>query len=115
MCGSPLVGSHCCTSTRDVTAGVAGVEARCGADLGDLIPELAGACIELRRAGDLDPACPSERRQSVLEPGCCTSQGVCGTRNSAADLGCQTALSAALLPVACGGPMASDGGALDGN
>lgn len=116
-CGSPLVGSHCCTSARDVTAGVAGVTARCGADLGELIPELAGACVELRRAGDLDNACPSQWRGSArggtLEPGCCTRQGVCGTFNAAADLGCQTALSSSLVPAACSGSTTVDAGTLD--
>lgn len=115
MCGSPLVGSHCCTSALDVLAGAAGMRGRCGTELGALIPDLAGTCIELRRAGDLDTACPSQRRESGLEPGCCTRQGICGTLNAAADLGCQTALSFSLVPVTCSGPATIDAGMLDGN
>lgn len=101
-CGSPLVGEHCCTAAEDVGAGVAVVAGRCGARFGALVPGLAESCVELRQPGTLDTRCPARAVGSGVEPGCCMFNGVCGTFNEAADLGCQRVLMSGSSIVACG-------------
>jgi len=108
-CGSPLVGDHCCTRAQDVAAGVAMFADRCGADLGSVVSALAGDCVELRQAGELDRRCPPRRVAGLLESGCCMPEGVCGTLNQAVDLGCQRVLAGGGPLVACN-PSSIDAG-----
>lgn len=100
-CGSPLVGEPCCTTAADVSAGVAVMSGHCGASLESVVSALAGQCVQLRQPGSLDVRCPGRAIGGQLEPGCCTSLGVCGTWNAAADLGCQRLFDSDRAPMAC--------------
>jgi hypothetical protein len=100
-CGSPLVGAHCCTVQADVGRGAADDSQRCGADLGAIIESLADTCVQLRRPGTLDDQCPPRAVGSALEPGCCLSDGTCGTLNTAAELGCQRVVGGDATPILC--------------
>lgn len=103
-CGSPLVGKHCCTEAD-----------RCGVDLGAIVSGLMGECVELRQAGELDGRCPPRRVGSVVEPGCCMAEGVCGTLNRAIDLGCQRVLASSEPRVTCGPSRLDAGDGPDAN
>lgn len=89
VAGTPM----CCTVEG---AGVPGDPAettglapdQCGTDIGMLVPEFDGLCLQLNRPGELDESCPDFQFAGNLGAGCCTSRGFCGAIESFVGLGC---------------------------
>src|SRR5690349_16428081 len=78
-CPAPPLGTPCCATAGDVRAGAALTKGACGVDLSALFGG-PSACVEFDQPGELDESCPPlEIPDAPPLPGCCTSQGFCGT------------------------------------
>lgn len=89
-CPMPALGAKCCTT--DETGAEPGDPlgrgpGLCGTDLGAVVPSLAGRCLQIEQPGEESDEC-EEVMGASLEPGCCTDEGMCGSVNVSAGLGC---------------------------
>jgi hypothetical protein len=88
---------------------------RCGTDLGEYAPIIAGICLELNQPGTPDDSCPevaSTTRGQARSPGCCTDLGFCGAYEQFLPLGCHYPRPARVNPAARDG--GADGAGKDG-
>ena len=99
-CGTPAMGTACCTTAEDVTA-IRAVEAgKCGVDMSAF--NFPG-CTQKDQPGTLDAECPPVPFPGVPDmPGCCTASGHCGGMETFMGFGC-TSNPDANTWVACGG------------
>jgi hypothetical protein len=95
LCPEPGLGTACCTapgtgSPGEILQNTGRAPDRCGADLGDLAPGIAGVCIELQQPGEADPGCPPQQPigGGITMRGCCTAEGFCGSLETLAPFGC---------------------------
>jgi hypothetical protein len=101
-CPAPPLGTPCCATAGDVRAGAALTKGACGVDLSALFGG-PSACVEFDQPGELDESCPPlEIPDAPPLPGCCTSQGFCGTFDSFIGLGCTTPPPESGEPLPCG-------------
>ena len=99
-CMSQVVGSQCCTiegTGAEMGDPVGRASNKCGVDIGDVAPQLAGVCLQLNQPGEASDECPDIMSTS-LEPGCCTEEGFCGSLNTSVNLGCHYARDMPLMP-----------------
>lgn len=90
-CPPPALGAPCCTTADTGAEGdPRGRDPdRCGSDLGALIPTLAGICLQLEQPGEASDECPEVMTSTgMVEPGCCTDEGLCAGINTSVPLGC---------------------------
>jgi hypothetical protein len=88
--------TSCCTTQNDVDRGAARFLERCGerySATGD--PRYGSACWQRDQLGLIDATCETA---NIDETGCCTDQGLCGTRNNSDKIGCHYALDEAPYP-----------------
>ncbi len=90
-CDAPVLGEACCTSA-DTGAEPGDSRGRgpglCGTDLGAVVPDLAGICLQIDQPGEETGDCPEIAGAAGTEPGCCTDEGLCASVNTSAGLGC---------------------------
>jgi len=64
----------------------------CGVDIGSLVPELTGLCLQLAQPGERTEDCPEVPAPTGNQDGCCMATGVCGGFvGGAVGLGCVAA------------------------
>ncbi|MEO8179527.1 MAG: hypothetical protein ABI895_11910 [Deltaproteobacteria bacterium] len=85
-CGTPTLGTSCCTSADDVSAVRAVVAGHCGVDMSAF--GFSG-CTQQAQPGVLDEACPAvDFPPGPPMPGCCTAAGHCGGMETFVGFGC---------------------------
>lgn len=100
---------QCCTDAEDVVRGTARAEDLCGLSFANAGPSTFGnGCWQRDQGGVVDSTCEAITSSDgvVLEPGCCSDQGFCGTINTASGVGCHYADGEAKTE--CGGGIDPD-------
>jgi len=94
-CPKTAFGTPCCTRPGTGREGhelenVGRAADLCGTDLSEIVPSLAGICLEIDQPGELDPSCPAQISIAGGDPrpGCCTEAGHCGSDDPVVPLGC---------------------------
>lgn len=89
--GPPALGTWCCTSsdTGEMPGDFRGrAPDECGLDIGGVLPDLAGICLQVGQMGTETPDCPEVMATAGPQVGCCTDEGLCGSTNTSIGLGC---------------------------
>lgn len=99
---------QCCTDASDVESGTARELDLCGLSFAQVQNSSFGdACWQRDQGGVIDESCPPlEIGGSIIEMGCCTNEGLCGTLNTESGVGCHYADG--IAPRACEGKIVTD-------